>query len=191
MKSYLSGQALGFLTQLGSIEAIGDTVQVLKKADQTRAQFEQWSAGLQAAAEGRMKDAQKSLGSLASQISPGIGNAVAWADAAQAAVTKNIDAFLAKAAVAAGELDAIEDARETIAKLRNVADNISAVKKAAEQCAKLPDSIKPEQYSGWQSVTSQAGVEAAVKAYKKKFDKPLYEAAKCHAVVTRAMRVLQ
>lgn len=78
MKSYLSGQALGFLTQLESIQAIGDTVQVLKKADQTRAQFEQWSSGLQAATEGRMKDAQKSLGSLASQISPGIGNAVAW-----------------------------------------------------------------------------------------------------------------
>ena len=85
----------------------------------------------------------------------------------------------------------IEDARETIAKLRNVADNISAVKKAAEQCAKLPDSIKPEQYSGWKSVTSQAGVETAVKAYKKKFDKPLYKAAKCQAVVTRAMRVMK
>lgn len=191
MKSYLSGQALGFLTQLESIQAIGDTVQVLKKADQTRAQFEQWSSGLQAAVEGRMKDAQKSLGSLASQISPGIGNAVAWADAAQAAVTKNIDAFLAKAAVAAGELEAIEDARETIAKLKNVADNIGAVKKAAEQCAKLPSSIKPEQYSGWKSVTSQAGVEAAVKAYKMKFDKTLYEAAKCQAVVTRAMRVMK
>jgi len=191
MKSYLSGQALGFLTQLESIQAIGDTVQVLKKADQTRSQFEQWSSGLQAAAEGRMEDAQNSLGSLASQISPGIGNAVAWVDAAQAAVTKNIDAFLAKAAVAAGELEAIEDARETIAKLKNVADNINAVKKAAEQCAKLPDFIKPEQYSGWKSVTSQAGVEAAVKAYKKKFDKPLYEAAKCQAVVTRAMRVMK
>ena len=92
-----------------SIEAIEDTVQVLKKADQTRAQFEQWSAGLQAAAEGRMKDAQKLLGSLASQISTGISNAVAWVDAAQAAVTKNIDAFLAKVAIAAGELEAIED----------------------------------------------------------------------------------
>jgi len=108
-----------------------------------------------------------------------------------AAVTKNIDAFLAKAAVAAGELEAIEDARETIEKLKNVADNIGAVKKAAEQCAKVPSSIKPEQYSGWKSVTSQAGVEAAVKAYKKKFDKTLYEAAKCQAVVSRALRVMK
>jgi len=82
-KSYLSGQALGILTQLESIQTIGETVQVLKKADQTRAQFEQWSSGLQAAAEGRIKDAQKSLGSSASQISPGIGNAMAWVDAAQ------------------------------------------------------------------------------------------------------------
>lgn len=191
MKSYLSGQALGLLTQSESIKAIRDTEQVLKRADQTRAQFEHWSSGLKAVAEGRMNEAQKSLGSLASQILPGVGNAVAWADAAQVAVSKNIDTFLAKAAIAAGGLGAIEDARETIAKLRNVADNISAVKKAAEQCAKLLDFIQPEQYSGWQSVTSQAGVEAAVKAYKKKFDKPLYEAAKCHAVVTRAMRVLQ
>lgn len=189
MKSYLSGQALGFLTQLESIKAIGDTVQVIKKADQSRAEFEKWSSGLQAAAEGRMKDAQKALGSLASQISPNIGNAVAWADAAQAAVTKNIDAFLAKAAAAAGELDAIEDAKETIAKLKNVADNINAIRAAAEQCAKLPSSIKPEQFSGWQDVTSQAGVDAAVKAYKAKFDKPLYAAAKCQAVVTRARRV--
>ena len=164
MKSYLSGQALGFLTKLESIQAIGDTVQVLKKADQTRAQFEQWSSGLQAVAQGRMKEAQKSLGSLASQIPPGIGNAMAWADGAQAAATKNIDAFLAKAAVAAGELEAIEDARETIAKLKNVADNIGAVKKAAEQCAKVQNSIKPEQYSGWKSVTTQADVEATVNA---------------------------
>lgn len=138
-----------------------------------------------------MKDAQKSLGSLASKISPAIGDAVAWADAAQAAVTKNIDAFLAKAAAAAGELETIEDAKETIATLKKVADNINAVKAAAEQCVKLPNSIKPEQYSGWQSVTSQAGVEAAVKAYKAKFDKPLYAAAKCQAIVTRAMRVMK
>lgn len=46
--------------------------------------------------------------------------------------------------------------------------------------------MKPEQYSGWKSVTTQAGVEAAVEAYKKKFDKTLCEAAKCQAVV--AMR---
>lgn len=88
-----------------------------------------------------IKDAQNSLGSLASQISPGVGNAVAWADAAQAAVTNNIDAFLAKVAVATGELETIEDARETTAKLKDIADNISAVKKAAEQCAKVPRSI--------------------------------------------------
>lgn len=115
-----------------------------------------------------MNEAQKSLGSLASQISPGIGNVVACADAAQVAVTKNIDAFLAKAAkaaITAGELEVIG--------------------------TKLPNSIKPEQYSGWKSVASLAGVEAAVKAYKKKFDKPLYETAKCQAVVTRAMRVMK
>ena len=51
--------------------------------------------------------------------------------------------------------------------------------------------MKPDQYSGWKTVTSQAGVEAAVKAYKKKFDKALYEAAKCQAVVTRAIRVMK
>ena len=99
----------------------------------------------------------EALGSLASRVFPGNDNAVAWADAAQAAVTKNMDTFLAKAATPAGELKAIEDTRETVPKLKNVADTISAVKKAAEQYIKLSSSIKMEQYTGWQSATSQAG----------------------------------
>lgn len=41
IKSHLSGQALGFLTRLKSIQDVGDTFQVLKKAYQTRAKFEQ------------------------------------------------------------------------------------------------------------------------------------------------------
>ena len=81
-------------------------------------------------------------------------NAVAWTDAAVAVVTKNIDTIWAKTATGAGELEVIKDARGTIAKLEIVADNISAVKKDAEQCAELPISIESEQDTGWQSVTS-------------------------------------
>lgn len=64
----------------------------------------QWTTGLQATAEGRIEEAQKFLGSLASQISLGIANVVVSAGAAgQAAVLESIIAFLGKVAIAIGE----------------------------------------------------------------------------------------
>lgn len=191
MKSYLSGQALGLITQLESVKAIGDTVQVIRKAEQTRAQFDQWTSGLEAAAEGRMQDAQKALGSLAFQISPSISNAVAWAEAAEAAVAKKVDEFVAKASKAAGELDAIKTAKESIKTLNAVADNINAIRAAAVKCATIPEAIKPNKYNGWKRVKSEADVEAAVETYKKKVARSLRAAAKCQAVVTRVQRVLE
>jgi hypothetical protein len=46
MKTYLSGQALGLITQLESVKTIGDTIQVIRKAEQTRSQFDKWTLGL-------------------------------------------------------------------------------------------------------------------------------------------------
>ena len=98
----------------------------------------------------RQKGKEAFAQACARQVSALDDNAVAWIDAAVAAVTKNIDTILARTATTAGELEVIKDARGTIAKLKLVADNISAVKKDAEQCAKLPISMESEQDTGWQ-----------------------------------------
>jgi hypothetical protein len=190
MKSYLSGQVIGFIVQLESVKAIGDAAQIVRKAEQTRAQFDRWAEGLAAAAEGRTADAQKKLGALASQISPAVSNTIAWAEAAQAAVNKNVDAFLAKAVGAAGELEMVKTAKDSIDALGPVANNLAAIRAAAKECATVSANITPPEFPGWKDVKSEDDVAAAVAAYEKTFTTALYDAAKCQAVVTRVGRLL-
>ena len=190
MKTYLSGQALGLITQLESVKTIGGTIQVIRKAEQTRSQFDKWASGLEAAAQGRMQDAQEALGSLASQIAPSISDRVAWMNSAQAVVARNVDEFVTKAFKAAGEIEAIQSARRSIKTLKDVVNDINAIRTAAVKCATVPKAIWPSEYSGWRQVKSGTDVEAAVEAYKRKVVKPLRAAAECQAVVIRVQRLL-
>ncbi|EON69548.1 hypothetical protein W97_08808 [Coniosporium apollinis CBS 100218] len=190
MKSYLSGQALGFITQLQSIKEIGDTVQIIKDVDSKRKQYAEWADGLTALAQGRGEDAKKLLGSLASEIAPAVSKGVEWAEAAQAVVEKNVDGFLAKVASAAGEIESVKSALKNIETLKTVANDMTAIQAAAKKCVTVPGRIMPEKYLGWQNVTSAKEVDAAVAKYKKSFAVPLYAAAECQAVVIRAGRVL-
>jgi hypothetical protein len=191
MKSYLSGQTLGLITQLESVKAIGDGVQVLREIEKGRSQIDKWIASLEAAAEGRMQDAQKALGSLASQITPSISNPAAWRNAVQAAIAKKVDEFVTKAFKAAGEIEAIQSARRSIKALKDVVNDINAIRTAAVKCATVPKAIWPSEYSGWRQVKSETDVEAAVEAYERKVAKPLRAAAECQAVVIRVQRLLQ
>ncbi|KAK3619409.1 hypothetical protein LTR56_024035 [Elasticomyces elasticus] len=179
-----------FITQLESVKAIGDTVQVIRKAEQTRSQFDEWTSGLEAAAEGRMQDAQKALSSLVPQIAPSISNTAAWVDAAQAVVTRNVDEFVTKASKAAGELEAIQSAKKSIETLKDVENDINAIRTTAVKCATLPKAIQPNEYPGWRQVKSGIDVEAAVEAYKRKVAEPLRAAAECQAIVYRVQRLL-
>lgn len=189
-KSWLTGQALGVVTQLHSIKEIGDTVEAIQKVDQTRANMEKWAEGLAAAAQGNMAEAQGKLRSLLPQISVPIDNAANWAEAAQAVVEKNVDGALTKVANAAGEVQAIQSAKSTIKSLKTVADDVKAIQTAARQCAKVPKNITPEGYPGWKRATSKKNIDAAVAEYKRFFTKKLEAAAECKAVVVRAQRVI-
>jgi len=190
MKAYLSGQALGLITQLESVKAIGDTVQVIRKAEQTRSQFDKWTTGLEAAAQGRMQDAQKALGPLVSQIAPSISNKAAWVGAAQAVVARNVDEFVTKASQAVGEIEAIQSTIKSIGTFKDDINDINAIQTAAAKCAIVPKAIQPNDYSGWEKVRSRDDVEAAVEAYKRVVAEPLRAAARCQAVVTRVKRLL-
>lgn len=172
-----------------SVQQLGQTVQVIKNIETTRAKYKTWANGLTAAAEGRLAEAQKSLGSLATEISPSINDAVAWSAAAEAAVSRNVDKFLANAANAAGEIDQIKIAKDSIGELKAVANEIKAIQTAAVECAKVPHSITPDAYSGWKTVSSWETLSAAVDQYKQVYSRTLFDAARCRAVVDRAGRL--
>ncbi|KAM0713561.1 hypothetical protein Q7P37_010523 [Cladosporium fusiforme] len=189
-KSWLTGQMLGMVTQLQSIKEIGDTVETIRKLDQTRAKVEKWADGLAAAAEGDVTAAQAKLRSLLPQISAPVDNALQWAEAAQAAVSKNVEASVVKVLGAAGEIQAIKSAKSSIKTLKPVADDLKAIQAAAKECARVPKNITPEGYPLWDTVTSKQKIDAAVELYEQKFAKKLEAAAKCKAVVVRAQRVI-
>lgn len=164
-------------------------MQVIKNIQATRAKYETWANGLTAAAEGRLAEAQKALGSLASEISPSINNAVAWSAAAEAAVSRNVDKFLANAANAAGEIDQIKIAKANIGKLQAVANDIKAIQTAAIECAKVPLRITSDEYAGWKTVSSWETLRAAVDEYKQVYGRALFDAARCRAIVNRVGRL--
>jgi hypothetical protein len=190
MKSYLSGQVVGLIADMKTIKEIGEGVKIVAKLERTRKEYEKWSNGLIAAGEGRLQDAQKALVSLSSELAPDISNKLAWIEAAQAAVNRNVDAFLAKATRAAGEMEWIKSAKDTIDYLKPVAANIQAIQTAAKECAKVPLSITPAEYPGWTNVKSAKQVDYAVAAYERTFYSTLHRAAKCQAVIMRTSRVL-
>lgn len=186
----LSGQALSVLNDVQSIQELGQTVQVIRKIQATSAEYTRWADGLTAAAEGRLAEAQQKLGSLTSQIAPSINNAVAWAAAAEAAVKRNVDGFIANAANAAGEIAQIKVAKDNIDALKSVANDIKAIQTQATECAKVPRRITPDEYPGWTSVSSPETLNAAVNQYKQVYSQTLFAAAKCRAVVVRASRLV-
>jgi hypothetical protein len=190
IKSYLSGQVLGVLVELQSVKAIGNTVKVISEVESKRVEYTKWADGLTAAAEGRLKDAKKALGPLASEISPDISNAIEWMEAAQAVVAKDVDGFLSKAVSAAGEIDEVMAAKKAIEELKTVTDDIKAIRSAALECAKVPTSITPAKFSGWKEVMSAETLKAAVAAYEKSFSVIMFAAARCQAVAVRAGRVI-
>lgn len=182
---------LGFITELESVKEIGDAVKIIGKVERTRAKYERWADGLTAAAEGRLQDAQIALGSLASQITPAISDTIAWGQAAQAVVEKNIDGFLAQVTSAAGEIQLVMSATKTIDDLKTVAKNMKVIQAAAKECAKVPASITPSEFPGWEAVQSENDIDAAVAAYERVFALKMYNAARCQAVAIRAGRALK
>lgn len=54
MRSYLSSQVLGFITDLQSVKEIGSTVPIIEDADGKRKPYKEWADALTAAAKGRL-----------------------------------------------------------------------------------------------------------------------------------------
>ena len=190
LKSYLSGQVVSLLADVKAVKEIGEGVNIVAKFERTRKEYDKWSSGLIAAGEDRLQEAQKALISLSSQLPPDIRDKVTWIKAAQDAVNRDVDVFLAKATRVTGEIKWIKSAKDTINALKSAASNIPAIQKAAKECAKVPLHITPAEYPGWAKVRSAKQVDHAVAAYEKIFSRDMHRAAKCQAVVIRANRVL-
>ncbi|KAH8757751.1 hypothetical protein BGZ57DRAFT_908034 [Hyaloscypha finlandica] len=190
LKSYLSGQVVSLLADVKAVKEIGEGVNIVAKFERTRKEYDKWSSGLIAAGEDRLQEAQKALISLSSQLPPDIRDKVAWIKAAQDAVNRDVDVFLAKATRVTGEIKWIKSAKDTINALKSAASNTPAIQKAAKECAKVPLHITPAEYPGWAKVRSAKQVDHAVAAYEKIFSRDMHRAAKCQAVVIRANRVL-
>ncbi|KXJ87848.1 hypothetical protein Micbo1qcDRAFT_178498 [Microdochium bolleyi] len=189
LKSYLSGAAVGVLNDIQSVKEIGEGVAYVQKFGDKVDEYKKWSDGIVAAAEGRMAEAQKALASVASEVNVNINNAVAWKAAIEAAAAKKIDRFMTDAVTIVGDLDAIEKAVDTIDKLQGVANDLRAIKKAAEDCVTVPYGISPQTYPGWKDVNSRASLEAAVAKYKTVYKESLKKAAECRAVTLRVRRL--
>lgn len=188
-KSYLSGQVLGIVSQVSAIKEIGDGVALIRRLDSTRTEYQKWAEGLIAAAEGRIQEAQNALVSLAGQIGPEVQKGIAWAEAAQAIVTKNVDQLTAKALAIGGEIEIIQSVTKAVEAFKPVAQNLQAIKQAAEKCRILPSRVRPDQFVGFKSVRSKADVDRAVDEYQRSIAALLLDAAQCHAVLKRITRI--
>ncbi|KAH7041493.1 uncharacterized protein B0I36DRAFT_358658 [Microdochium trichocladiopsis] len=189
VKSYISGAALGVLNEVKSVKEIGETVAYAQKFGEKVNEYKKWSEGMIAAAEGRMADAQKALISLAPEINANINDAIKWKAAAEAAMKGQIDRFMTNAVTLVGDLNAVQEAVDTIEKLQGVADDLRAIKEAAEECVSVPYGISPKTYPGWKDVYSQESLEAAVAKYKTVYKEALQKAAKCRSVTIRVRRL--
>lgn len=106
-------------------------------------------------------------------------------------VEKTVHGFMEKVISAAGELELVKSEKDDIEALKTVANDIKAIQAAARKCTTVPENIMPEKYPGWQAVTSWKHVKVAVAKYEEAFVYPLYDAARCQAVATRAGRLLK
>lgn len=188
VKSYLSGQVVGILGQLKTVKEIGEGVKIIDNIQAAQKNFNNIAEGVTAAAEGRVADATKYLGKLASELPKPISNAAAWSDAAHALITKKTDELLAAACSAVAELEVVKKAKDAIEELRDVAKDINAIKKAADKCGVITASIMPPNYDSFKNVRSQGDVEKAVSDYQNWVAASIHKVAKCRSVVARIER---
>jgi hypothetical protein len=191
VKSYLTGQVVGLLADVQGFKQVQDAVKFVDKAKQARAQWDRWSEGLVAVAEGRLNEGQNALAEIASQISPDIKDAVAWGQAAEALINQNLDEFLTRSVAVAADMEQIMAESSDIQKLQGIAKSLTELEKAGRECADTIGHFYPDSFDGWKDVKDASSMEAAVEAYGQWYRSAMAEATRCIGLVQRVVRVAQ
>lgn len=106
-------------------------------------------------------------------------------------IHKKTDELLGAACAAVAELEVVRKAKEAIEELRDISLYINAIKKAANKCGSIPNSIMPPSFKVFGRVRSEADVEKAISEYQNWVVASIYKVAKCRAVVTRIERAVE
>jgi hypothetical protein len=188
-KSYLSGQAIGLLSELKAVKEIGDSIQMVNKLQRTQKELTSIANGVTAAAEGRINDANSLLSSLKGLPVP-ISNAETWANAAQAVINGKIDSAFGSACGAVAELQVIKTAVDKIEKLKSLGNDLNKIQKGVKQCA-LPNPLIPANFQPFQNLRVRSDINRALSEYQKLVEAPLKQLAECKAVGQRIDRLIK
>ncbi|KAF4244387.1 hypothetical protein CNMCM8980_010199 [Aspergillus fumigatiaffinis] len=188
-KSYLSGQAIGLLSELKAVKEVGDSIQMVNKLQKTQKELTSIANGVIAAAEGRINDADSLLSSLKGLPAP-VSNAESWAKAAQAVINGKIDSALGSACGAVAELQAIKTAVDKIEKLKSLGNDLKKIQEGVKKCA-LANHLIPANFRPFQNLRVRSDINRALSEYRKLVEAPLKQLAECKAVGQRIDRLIK
>ena len=185
LKSYLSGQIVGLISDISAVKEIGEGVKIFEKLQKTEKEFEKYADGLTAIAT---QNYDKAESSLISVLPFDAANTVQWASKVNAIVNGRVEGFLNEASLAAGDVSWIVSIKNAVDDLRNVQNNILVIKEAAEKCTFMKFDLFPTNYN-WPEINSLTEVDNAVRDYITNVSQELIKMGRCKAVLQRAIRV--
>lgn len=190
VKSYLTGQAIGFIADAQELQTIGKTIKVAQKISDSKKKFDQWTEGMTQAAEGKYADAQKALVAISSQINPNLKDAAAWMEAAKAVAAKDMDGLVDKLTSTVNDMKYVQQASKIVMNVQTVSNDIKAISEAAKKCSQLPTELQPENFAAFKKVKSEKDVAVALAAYEKAVQGAQSKVAFCLTVFSKAARTL-
>ncbi|KAH8426917.1 uncharacterized protein LDX57_004640 [Aspergillus melleus] len=188
-KSYLTGQAVGILSQLSTVREIQQGTQLVQKLQNAQKDYQSFAQGVTAVTEGRINDAQQLLGTFRSQLPSPISNAAAWGDAAQALASRKSNELLKAACGAVGDIQVLSKAVEQIERFKSVQKTLLSIQSAARECS-WQTRLNPENFRGFREVKSEQQVRAAIAAYERFIAAEMREFAQCRAVFDRVTKLI-
>lgn len=188
-KSYLSGQVVGILSQIKTVREIQQGTELVQRLQRAQRDYQSSAQGVTAVTEGRIKDAEQMLGIFRSQLPSPVSDTVDWGNAAQASTSKKTNELLKAACGAVADIQVIAKAVDQIEELKAVQRNLLSIQSAAGKCT-WKTQLNPENFGGFNHLTSEAQVNAAVVEYERTIGAGLREFAQCRAVFDRVTRVI-
>jgi hypothetical protein len=188
-KSYLTGQAVGILSQLKTVREIQQGTQLVQKLQTAQKNYKSFAQGVTAVTEGRINEAQQLLGTFRSQLPSPVSDAAAWGDAAQALATRKSDDLLKAACGVVGDIQVLSKAVEQIDRLKSVQKTLLSIQSAARNC-NWQTRLNPENFRRFRRVRSEREVRVAVAEYERFIAAGMREFAQCRAVFDRVTKVI-
>lgn len=165
-KSYLSGQVVGILSQIKTVREIQQGTELVQRLQRAQRDHQSFAQGVTAVTEGRIKDAEQMLGIFRSQLPSPVSDTVDWGNAAQALTSKKTNELLKAACGAVADIQVISKAVDQIEELKAVQRNLLSIQSAAGKCT-WKTQLNPENFRGFNYLTSETQVNAAVVEYER------------------------